>query len=177
MTAQEYAAVVALAFQSTLPRREWHKMVSILLALLAFQSTLPRREWREKTFLDRIPNNFNPHSHEGSDIGAVRAKDEKRISIHTPTKGVTPQRCYHRCGAAFQSTLPRREWPILFPLHLFLCHFNPHSHEGSDLERMEYIGIECISIHTPTKGVTAVFSNIQAVFQDFNPHSHEGSDC
>ena len=34
-------------------------------------------------------NNFNPHSHEGSDHGVTTAFKGIIISIHTPTKGVT----------------------------------------------------------------------------------------
>ena len=33
-----------------------------------------------------------------------------------------------------------------------------------------------ISIHTPTKGVTTVTTDIYPTFFNFNPHSHEGSD-
>ena len=58
-------------FQSTLPRREWHKFIYLSTMDLQFQSTLPRREWL-----------------------AEIAKIEKlsTISIHTPTQGVT---CTH----------------------------------------------------------------------------------
>ena len=54
--------------------------------------------------------NFNPHSHEGSDIGNVDLETiGGRISIHTPTKGVTYQKTEAVHKSLFQSTLPRRE--------------------------------------------------------------------
>ena len=81
---------------------------------------------------------------------------------------------------------------------LFLDYFNPHSHKGSDCYRQVNRAIAVfISIHTPTRGVTVVNSNLemQVVFQStlpqgewhlfriapsrikyFNPHSHKGSD-
>ena len=57
-------------------------------------------------------------------------------------------------NSLFQSTLPRREWRSSGLHHLYRLHFNPHSHEGSDVLRVQY------------------------TFSDgyFNPHSHEGSD-
>ena len=54
--------------------------------------------------------------------------------------------------------------------------FNPHSHKGSD---NSYLDKDCacsISIHTPTKGVTAVRTLHRLLYFYFNPHSHKGSD-
>ena len=76
------------------------------------------------------------------------------ISIHTPTKGVTDRRNNKQKNWWFQSTLPRREWPLARAAGLSLEDFNPHSHEGSDLVRS--------------------FFHLQQLY--FNPHSHEGSD-
>ena len=122
-------------FQSTLPRREWLCAAYALTELRLFQSTLPRREWHD----------WQTHA---------------------------------RCLSLFQSTLPRREWRSHLPVtYLHWCYFNPHSHEGSDWKQwMEWYCrlyfnphshegsdddkqwirnlSECISIHTPTKGVT-----------------------
>ena len=99
----------------------------------------------------------------------------------------------------FQSTLPRRERQLLPKFLTNFQYFNPHSHEGSDttpgvkdsklakfqstLPRRERQQMERytrqkhkISIHTPTKGATAVKTVVTTVWNDFNPHSHEGSD-
>ena len=55
-----------------------------------FQSTLPRREWRiVGVELEYFYKHFNPHSQEGSDAFKRGLEEYKRISIHTPKKGVT----------------------------------------------------------------------------------------
>ena len=86
--------------------------VGELASTMGFQSTLPRREWQDGELDLRDLLNFNPHSHEGSDVIGIinrflrnrfqstlprREWPEPvvpnlsihRISIHTPTKGVT----------------------------------------------------------------------------------------
>ena len=118
-----------------------HHAVLIFLLLLMFhncdtsskfQSTLPRRERRMTSFLCPLYQNFNPHSHEGSDLFLNQlffciffisthtptkgATDTLYlfltivwISTHTPTKGAT---CYSHDlpnSFLFQPTLPRRE--------------------------------------------------------------------
>ena len=45
-------------------------------------------------------------------------------------------------------------------------HFNPHSHEGSDDDKVDSTNVKVISIHTPTKGVTTniiVFPYVQLI--------------
>ena len=85
---------------------------------------------------DREPDNFNPHSHAGSDRLRVFVFFRLvHISIHTPTQGVT-------LGHHVYNEL-RKD-------------FNPHSHAGSDCRCQQN---NCypfqISIHTPTQGVTS----------------------
>ena len=56
---------------------------------------------------------------------------------------------------SFQSTLPRRERPVLtLSRTSTFLYFNPRSHEGSDLQ----------------------YGNLAFNAEDFNPRSHEGSD-
>ena len=124
----------------------------------------------------RPRNNFNPRSHEGSDLYRCTAGMARKISIHAPTRGATshsipgdiphmisihaPTRgatCILRqvCGwNGFQSTLPRGERRALYPRPASLPHFNPRSHEGSDPNTYEAFAAE----------------------MNFNPRSHEGSD-
>ena len=86
----------------------------------------------------------------------------------------------------FQSTLPRRERQSLEIYLILLCNFNPHSHEGSDKDHHNdlqsvvdfnphshegsdtgKVPIYCgnfISIHTPTKGATAILTNNFLIF-------------
>ena len=62
-------------------------------------------------FSNAMALHFNPHSHEGSDkIGIDTIARTMKISIHTPTKGVTLMSCNASADTKlFQSTLPRRE--------------------------------------------------------------------
>ena len=92
---------------------------------------------RGVTLLNQYPglyeNDFNPHSHKGSDNGFRWSWRLLVISIHTPTRGVT------------QEVADMADKPI---------DFNPHSHKGSDKECVELGSNLTISIHTPTRGVT-----------------------
>ena len=82
-------------FQSTLPRRERHNVVS---------SETIRRDFNPHSHegSDAITlvnglykTNFNPHSHEGSDIIFQYIPHIVDISIHTPTKGATISHLVH----------------------------------------------------------------------------------
>ena len=53
--------------------------------------------------------------------------------------------------------------------------FTPHSHAGSDLGRGGTDYRRSVSIHTPTRGVTAEMHTPPG-YHSFNPHSHAGSD-
>ena len=76
---------------------------------------------------------FNPHSHKGSDVCDNAIVRGNAISIHTPTRGVT-----------------------------------------QGIANAGYA--EDISIHTPTRGVTIDYLDANYVPENFNPHSHKGSD-
>ena len=100
-------------------------------------------------------NNFNPRSHEGSDVSFLTISLIVFISIHAPTKGATSSSYPTVMVLEFQSTLPRRERPCAHVSRDILVNFNPRSHEGSDdnCHSSKY-GHKRISIHAPTKGAT-----------------------
>ena len=165
-------------FQSTLPRRERLPIKSLIPYSFKFQSTLPRRE---RQLLPKFLTNFqyfNPHSHEGSDT-TPGVKDSKlakfqstlprrerqqmerytrqkhKISIHTPTKGATGKQEAAGVCTIISIHTPTKGATLRRLQHQFMqMHFNPHSHEGSDVYNIH-------GGHNPA---------------DFNPHSHEGSD-
>ena len=83
--------------------------------------------------LSSIPDNFNPRSHERSDI------NDLVNSIHT---------------LIFQSTLPREERHVDPVITTTICHFNPRSHERSDRQGAIEGKGNIISIHAPTRGAT-----------------------
>ena len=106
--------------------------------MLLFQSTLPREErlFRQLTITDR----------------------RKIISIHAPTRGATYLELANEILGVFQSTLPREERRLSIKIShlsfgfqstlpreerlplkitsLFHLHFNPRSHERSDLNSL-----------------------------------------
>ena len=133
VTYEIISTIKLYTFQSTLPRREWRLFSNVVCIPRQFQSTLPRREWPSSAMSFAFPDNFNPHSHAGSDFLNKRKEicqwisihtptqgvtityiftfSPMIISIHTPTQGVTRADCRSACNAdLFQSTLPRREW-------------------------------------------------------------------
>ena len=77
---------------------------------------------------------FNPHTHEGCDAFSLPFGQCQKVSIHTPTKGVT-----YCSDDNWQND----------------CCFNPHTHEGCDFLFVCFLLSKIVSIHTPTKGVTS----------------------
>ena len=55
-------------------------------------------------------------------------------------------------------------------------HFNPRSHERSDVRYSVFIGPSVISIHAPTRGATSKAVGCASTKSNFNPRSHERSD-
>ena len=122
--------------------------------------------------------NFNPYSHKGSDIFDQLGGLSFKISIHTPTRGVTA---------------------IIVPLS-FCADISIHTPTRGVTEATRRLGqFYFISIHTPTRGVTYgapgqerqekkfqstlpqgewpfVSFSVRLWLHYFNPHSHKGSD-
>ena len=123
---------------------------------------------------------FNPHTHEGCDfINFVSQSVSSHVSIHTPTKGVTGITGSFIGGVMFQSTHPRRVWPwrVILPL-LPLAFQSTHPRRvWPKILFLRRLSIPCVSIHTPTKGVTFRSLENYHWWLGFNPHTHEGCDC
>ena len=99
------------------------------------------------------------------------------VSIHTPTKGVTCLPHLQRlCSTLFQSTHPRRVWPLMQKSmeHLIKFQSTHPRRVWQQLHKQLYQKGE-VSIHTPTKGVTVATSQY-SIMACFNPHTHEGCD-
>ena len=166
-------------FQSTHPRRVWRTGGVHTASCTAFQSTHPRRVWHSFTFCLEVAIGFqSTHPRRVWLNGNWRTIADSRVSIHTPTKGVTlnkrihhnvdwfqsthPRRVWldnkgtNETKGEFQSTHPRRVWPktgrkgsmdILFQS----THPRRVWHQYANLLQKH----NWVSIHTPTKGVTA----------------------
>ena len=98
---------------------------------------------------------FNPHSHAGSDAQQPNVTAVEKISIHTPTQGVTIYSCL--TASQFSDFNPHSHAgsdTLIICITIVVIDFNPHSHAGSDV-----------------RGSGRVWR-----FRYFNPHSHAGSD-
>ena len=152
-----FRSISSLMFQSTHPRRVWQEYCIKFGVPLRFQSTHPRRVW--------------PCSLNGDGKGLT-------VSIHTPTKGVTPL-IFYICNSLLVSihtptkgvtiaalavciallsfnphTHEGCDSPLSPWMQTWWC-FNPHTHEGCDWRWFQGDCSLCVSIHTPTKGVTS----------------------
>ena len=171
---------------------------SYLICVLRFQSTHPRRVWRtgkiRTSYLNSFnphthegcdcrqlsfwhcPKSFNPHTHEGCDDSIGMQQTFRSVSIHTPTKGVTPLSSYLICVLRFQSTHPRRVWQLANDVDFASQVVSIHTPtKGVTHLLYQQKPHNEVSIHTPTKGVTANLSR-KHVTVCFNPHTHEGCD-
>ena len=87
------------------------------------------------------------------------------ISIHTPTKGATSYTLDWRCwNFNFNPHSHEGSDWISSSFSLQKLNFNPHSHEGSDHLSYRVNPLHIISIHTPTKGATAILTNNFLIF-------------
>ena len=96
-----------------------------------FHSTLPRIQINSY----QTVQNFNPHSHEGSDLVTILIIHAVHyISIHTPTKGVTCASMSFRLRISISIHTPTKGVTVasLGIKPPTQNDFNPHSHEGSD---------------------------------------------
>ena len=122
---------------------------------IGFQSTHPRRVWLNWNSTSKPIRGFNPHTHAGCDISEPkRGKCQLRVSIHTPTQGVTQISKVLDKDYKFQSTHPRRVWLYWHNIWICVACFNPHTHAGCDVPYAPLGNLSAVSIHTPTQGVT-----------------------
>ena len=123
---------------------------------ILFQSTHPRRVWLLPVYEGSSSTVVSIHTPtQGVTQGALTEKQIQTVSIHTPTQGVTDQLGMQSVPALFQSTHPRRVWPLPTMLSVWLISFNPHTHAGCDMAKV----------------------NISRNAYSFNPHTHAGCDC
>ena len=119
------------------------------------------------------------------------------ISIHAPTRGATDVNFIPFYCFKISIHAPTRGATRSYRFRTGRGHFNPRSHERSDISANKYLPLHLISIHAPTRGATHAFSSYipAPLFQStlpreerlclrplriplsyFNPRSHERSD-
>ena len=100
---------------------------------------------------------FNPRSHEGSDSFSSGRNSTSAVSIHAPTKGATRRSPGKHSGKEFQSTLPRRERPLVARERIPASTVSIHAPtKGATLLLDKKDCLLFVSIHAPTKGATTM---------------------
>ena len=132
----------------------------------------PRRVWRNRPpRLDAI-RCFNPHTHAGCDQNKVLLNSRLKVSIHTPTQGVTIS--HYFCFILTLCFNPHTHAGCDFEGNDDTGNpysFNPHTHAGCDHPYQKSNQSEVVSIHTPTQGVTSLSTLLSARqwFQSTHP--------
>ena len=142
-------------FQSTHPRRVWPYNSTPSTSGVSFQSTHPRRVWRLIRPILILIVSFNPHTHAGCDLwtyyylwlwccfnphthaGCDKTNqtsiDINRVSIHTPTQGVTKYLISNHERMLVSIHTPTQGVTMCyFPSLSNYVGFNPHTHAGCD---------------------------------------------
>ena len=98
-----------------------------------FQSTLPREERLLAYISVKSCFDFNPRSHERSDVNVPPSAISPLISIHAPTRGATTSRKNSDTHMRISIHAPTRGATHIIPINgAFISYFNPRSHERSD---------------------------------------------
>ena len=122
--------------------------------------------------LTRVHNRFNPHTHAGCDSRSIIKITESKVSIHTPTQGVTME---NQMLIQLFSVSIHTPTQGVTRFRTALAHhqagFNPHTHAGCDQGYIYDIHHQNVSIHTPTQGVTPLIRLLIPVsrFQSTHP--------
>ncbi len=142
---------------------------------------------------------FNPHTYMRCDTAAGVTITQAKVSIHTPTWGVTLQ--LRSRGAAHHVSIHTPTWGVTSSHHRQAHHrrvsihtptwgvttvrrgyswkgkrFNPHTYMRCD-KTVVFEGLyRQVSIHTPTWGVTTCPSSVVLITRSFNPHTYMRCD-
>ena len=165
-----------IKFQSTHPRRVWlHNMVMRVLLICFNPHT---HEGCDTTTIEHSSDyfSFNPHTHEGCDCKISDSDYVPIVSIHTPTKGVTPLCVFCRVTGMFQSTHPRRVWPTFlgYALMRFLFQSTHPRRVWPTNSSSPLVEAQFQSTHP--RRVWLKINYMANKVLGFNPHTHEGCD-
>ena len=142
-------------FQSTHLHEVW---LHLFLSSRPFLCFNPHTYMRCDVFLhpyDCYTICFNPHTYMRCDVVRSLRTRRFRVSIHTPTWGVTGNRSILRLFKwVFQSTHLHEVWRWRDKRPEAKACFNPHTYMRCDSEYHQIEEDYSVSIHTPTWGVT-----------------------
>ena len=121
-------------------------------------------------------SSLNPHTHAGCDNRYKCNYTRRRVSIHTPTQGVTKLRLLCFGSSWFQSTHPRRVWPSCWLLCIILIKFqSTHPRRVWPNLATEISKADMFQSTHPRR--VWPYKIIQRCkWNSFNPHTHAGCD-
>ena len=166
---------VNLIFQSTLPRGERRPDPDFI-----FRNFNPRSHEGSDLFQLLTSQGllyFNPRSHEGSDIDEAQLLFNSRISIHAPTRGATCL-CLDKYRLIHISIHAPTRGATTGSGNLFgdsIISIHAPTRGATPMLQLRY-SRKPISIHAPTRGATSAVLLLPVATSNFNPRSHEGSD-
>ena len=187
-------------FQSTHLHEVWQTSGSKRGLQRTFQSTHLHEVWRIRLHGIKQTLRFNPHTYMRCDDAIIIHCSATRVSIHTPTWGVTAPSLKSVAGSyTFQSTHLHEVWQSNTQLMIYALGFNPHTYMRCDYDRPPikqailrfnpHTYMRCddqglfrrdgeflVSIHTPTWGVTSSCQWLLGWLWCFNPHTYMRCD-
>ena len=144
-----------------------------------FQSTHPRGVRLSISLSIHHSSSFNPRTHEGCDYDYCASLQPSNVSIHAPTRGATFSSRVRQQFTQVSIHAPTRgatkeiqnsnDWSFVsihaptrgatsIAVHiLYVIGFNPRTHEGCDLIKLNNCLYIYVSIHAPTRGATLQF--------------------
>ena len=126
--------------------------------------------------LTRVHNRFNPHTHAGCDSRSIIKITESKVSIHTPTQGVTMENQMLIQLFSVSIHTPTQGVTGRAARAASQEGFNPHTHAGCDLTIFNSLSIiSSFNPHTHA-GCDIFMLSISTHIWCFNPHTHAGCD-
>ena len=138
-----------------------------------FQSTHLHEVWRQRSLHIPPTISFNPHTYMRCDKHYANLPTYNKVSIHTPTWGVTVVITTGVDPVSFNPHTYMRCDLFAWIWGMVETSFNPHTYMRCDNRGKTVCWYDRVSIHTPTWGVTANSMNykINQMFQ--STHLHE----
>ena len=141
-----------------------------------FQSTHPRRVWLKFVCKCLIIKVSIHTPTQGVTLSEVCTVSEAIVSIHTPTQGVTTANGKDEFRFTFQSTHPRRVW--------LCCSLNAVPELAFQSTHPRRVWHDGVRLHSGSSGFNPHThagcdrwdSSMQCFFRSFNPHTHAGCD-
>ena len=168
---------VPVKFQSTHLHEVWPFCVNMRHGWDKFQSTHLHEVWQSRENSMLIRPCFNPHTYMRCDpSGLQKCRTISKVSIHTPTWGVTNRVYLLTLTVKFQSTHLHEVWQVfLWDVKTRTMFQSTHLHEV--WLRLYFLTLLAYSFNPHTYMRCDInFYILRAYFSSFNPHTYMRCD-